>query len=319
MRRKAGFTLIELLVVIAIIALLIGILLPALRRARDTSRTAVSLSNCRQILLGAHTYRFDKKDQLPMRGCGYNAGRITGGWDTWSYGGKNNYNKWATVNGGAWDESAYSRPLNEYLYSDVKIDRPPGYINNQSASWTFSHGLPTQNDRDTLQLPAFRSPGDKITYQGSVDPGIPYGAPNASRSSYDDVGTSYHFNIKWWDQLYGHVPAVPDAFTAAFNEGVRRERLASEYDPTGKFVWIHDQTSDVVANASSVMGEFGDKNKSVMAYLDGRAEYNLCQVGLMYDLIGQNIPGQRRLGKYTFVFVLPGQGGLPNANTGLYP
>jgi len=316
MRRRTGFTLIELLVVIAIIALLIGILLPALRRARDTSRTAVSLSNCRQILIGQASYRFEKKDQLPMRGNRY-AGTPSqmGGWDTWCYGGKNPNVGWQTAVGGVFDESAYSRPLNEYLYSDIKLDRPPGYINNgQGNTWQFTAGNASQQDRDITQMPAFRSPGDKITYQGTVG-GVPYGQANAQRSSYDDVGTSYHINMKWWDQ---QDPQMPSAFTLKYNEGVRRERLASEFDPTGKFVWIHDQTSDVVANFGPSMGEFGDPNRSVMAFLDGRAEYNKLQPNYLYDLVGTNSPGQRRVGKYTFIFVLNGLG-LPNAQTGQYP
>jgi len=87
-RRRRAFTLIELLVVIAIIALLIGLLLPALGRARNAGRLAISLSNCRQILIGQASYRFDKKDQMPMRGDHYVNG-VMDSWCTWSYGGKN--------------------------------------------------------------------------------------------------------------------------------------------------------------------------------------------------------------------------------------
>lgn len=56
---KEGFTLIELLVVIAVIALLMGILLPALNVAREQGRRAACMSNMRQVGLALTLYQAD--------------------------------------------------------------------------------------------------------------------------------------------------------------------------------------------------------------------------------------------------------------------
>ena len=281
---RPGFTLIELLEVIAIIALLVGLLLPALAKSRTRARLMVSMSNERQITAAALMYREDNKGNMPLTPS-YKPFPTVGnyrplprpadqtrrvsdilGWSSFLYGGKNAHGYWLGVNQRAYDMNAKDRLLNPYVYPDLDFPAPP----NGAALG------PNDSGRSEFKMDVFRDPGDKLvsrqhlTYPTDCTSGF---------TAYECTGTSYQANFKWLQQLRD--PPF-QAFTGngplmrAFDFGMLRMRKADEYSPS-KFVWLNDQFSDIVVNWSTADHQekngFGDINMGVLGFLDGHVGY----------------------------------------------
>ncbi|MCA9293646.1 MAG: prepilin-type N-terminal cleavage/methylation domain-containing protein [Phycisphaerales bacterium] len=179
MRRQA-FTLIELLVVVAVVALLLGILVPALGRARAMAQASGCMSNIKQLGLGLQMYVQDHKDRLPqvrVEGfggtepvqppSGQNIGALFGGVKgTLPFFGINAI-------------GAERRPLNAYVY-DGEIPRDDAI------------------EAGDFDLEVYRSPADA----GTADPFVTSLGLDTT-SMYDLLGSSYNLNDHALDTVAG--------------------------------------------------------------------------------------------------------------------
>jgi len=194
--RKKGFTLIELLVVIAIIALLLSIILPSLRLAKEAGKRVVCLNNQKQLALAWTLYAGDNHEKLCSPAPGW--GSATGSDQKYS---------WVAWKGTGW-------PAQPPLWTDEQWHQSI----TLGALWPYTqtkgvYRCPTGREHEQITYASFASLGwmQPITTEpekyGEISKKLSQVKQPVTRAVYIDEGwltpdfyAVYYGAEKWWDQ-----------------------------------------------------------------------------------------------------------------------
>jgi prepilin-type N-terminal cleavage/methylation domain-containing protein/prepilin-type processing-associated H-X9-DG protein len=162
-RRRSAFTLVELLVVLAIIALLIALLFPSLRRAREQANGVKCLSNLRQLGMAFIMYTNDYK-RFPRPGVA-EPSDAPEDWFYWdnARASKRDFGGIVPYLGRPMNQEIFRCPSDEYVNHPVMPEYCYSYsVNGNICVWQFHPTIPPKSNSRTLRPTQIVLPSQKI-------------------------------------------------------------------------------------------------------------------------------------------------------------